>query len=241
MLNLSQYRVNVHSQFGEDGVIQKLLELTGITEGWLVEFGAWDGIYLSNTFHAYLQNKNFRRLLIEIDPNLFKMMERNIGYGKRNVLLNLKVEQYGKNNLNNIFHQYCGGDISVLSIDIDGGDLDVWDSLDKNKWRPAIVIIEETRWDSPSSLDELVRKFDGWNLVCCTGNFIFVREDYGIKSMHTVHELIKTSALVNYDTWAGKISKERADEIGGLAVGSQKEIYKILAGEQYITTTNKNK
>ncbi len=57
-INLSNYRINYFSQFGEDGVIEKLFEIAGINTGYLVEFGAWDGIYLSNTYYHFKKEKN---------------------------------------------------------------------------------------------------------------------------------------------------------------------------------------
>ena len=40
---------DVHSQFGEDGVLAELLRRLGIERGWCCEFGAYDGVHLSNT------------------------------------------------------------------------------------------------------------------------------------------------------------------------------------------------
>ena len=42
---------NVFSQNGEDGIIEEILNRLEIQTGWVCEFGAWDGIYLSNTFN----------------------------------------------------------------------------------------------------------------------------------------------------------------------------------------------
>lgn len=44
------FRRNVYSQYGEDGIIERILELIGLSSGMFVEFGTWDGKYLSNTY-----------------------------------------------------------------------------------------------------------------------------------------------------------------------------------------------
>ena len=46
---LLQYASNVHSQGGEDGILDRLLQLVGTGPKYCVDIGAWDGIHLSNT------------------------------------------------------------------------------------------------------------------------------------------------------------------------------------------------
>jgi len=48
--SLSSYQNNIYSQFGEDGIIEEILNRINRKaelSGWCVESGAWDGIYLS--------------------------------------------------------------------------------------------------------------------------------------------------------------------------------------------------
>ncbi len=44
---LLDYGKNVYSQTGEDGVIEKILDILPDRDSWCVEFGAWDGVHLS--------------------------------------------------------------------------------------------------------------------------------------------------------------------------------------------------
>ena len=58
---------NVHSQTGEDGVIAAICHALDIREGTAVEFGAWDGVHLSNT--AALREAGWETCLIEGEPD----------------------------------------------------------------------------------------------------------------------------------------------------------------------------
>lgn len=48
---LLDYRRNVTSQCGEDGIIEKIFEMIGARNKWCVEFGAYDGKHLSNSYN----------------------------------------------------------------------------------------------------------------------------------------------------------------------------------------------
>ena len=62
---MNRFCYNVYSQNGEDGVINALLAIFRIRHGWVCEFGAWDGRYLSNTFN--LVENGFSGVFIEGD------------------------------------------------------------------------------------------------------------------------------------------------------------------------------
>jgi hypothetical protein len=49
---LNSFAEDIHSQYGEDGILRealKRLSSKGNSDKWCVEFGAWDGVKLSNT------------------------------------------------------------------------------------------------------------------------------------------------------------------------------------------------
>jgi len=66
----NRYAKDVHSQNGEDGIIEEILKRLNINNGWVCEFGAWDGIHLSNTFN--LVKKGFNAVFIEGDFKKYK-------------------------------------------------------------------------------------------------------------------------------------------------------------------------
>ena len=61
---------NVYSQNGEDGIIEKILDMLPNRDRWCVEFGAWNGIYLTNTRNLIIE-KGYSAVLNEADPDLF--------------------------------------------------------------------------------------------------------------------------------------------------------------------------
>lgn len=73
---LLDFRKTIHSQFGEDGIIEKIFEIIGTTSKVCVEFGAWDGFFLSNT--AALWTKDWKGVLIEAEQNKFLALLDNV-------------------------------------------------------------------------------------------------------------------------------------------------------------------
>jgi hypothetical protein len=140
MLNLHDFKKNIYSQFGEDGILSELVqrlpqEHLNFTA---IEFGAWDGIHLSNIANL-VKNHNFRGCFIEADKKRFEDLEKN--YPKNHILVNKFVTTSGNGSLDFIFTEHnLERDPDILSIDIDGNDLNVWKSL--KLFRPKIVIIE---------------------------------------------------------------------------------------------------
>jgi hypothetical protein len=141
-LPLTAFENSVYSQFGEDGVINHLL--TALREAEVAlsfrscELGAWDGKHLSNTMNLIL-NQNFQGVLIEADPIKFADLQTNSAE-LQIVALNEFVEPDG-NTLEEIFQRNrIPIDLDVLSIDIDGSDYQILQSL--NDMRPKIIVIE---------------------------------------------------------------------------------------------------
>src|SRR5262245_51764346 len=67
---------NEHSQFGEDGIIEEIFRIAGPRTRWCVEFGAWDGVHLSNTCNL-LRRHNWKGVLIEGDPERHAHIRQN--------------------------------------------------------------------------------------------------------------------------------------------------------------------
>lgn len=140
---LKDYRRKVASQFGEDGVIEKIFEVIGAKNKWCVEFGAGDGKQNSNTWHL-INNEAWSSVLIEANRSEFEKLKKRY-FGAVNVFLfNSLVGCSGHNALDEILSSTSvPKDFDLLSIDIDGHDYWVWDSV--KKYSPQVVMIEFNR------------------------------------------------------------------------------------------------
>jgi hypothetical protein len=78
----------VHSQSGEDGVISWAFEIIGERSKWCVEFGAWDGVYLSNACNL-IRNAGWSALMIEGDPKALRRRGRSSDVAARPAGLSL--------------------------------------------------------------------------------------------------------------------------------------------------------
>ena len=132
---------NVFSQNGEDGVIEKILGKLKCTDidKWCVEFGAWDGIHLSNTYNL-IKNKQYNAILIEGDKKKFEDLKKNIP--KKEVVKICKFVKFeGEDTLDGILKTTSiPKGFDLLSIDIDGCDYHILNSLEY--YRPKVICIE---------------------------------------------------------------------------------------------------
>lgn len=192
-LPFNRYQFNVYSQNGEDGVIAELQKRLGLEAGndsWCVEFGAWDGMHLSNTFALVEQGWN--AVYIEGDVRKFKdLLDTATRYPKIvPVCAFVARSSADELSLDAVLRKTrIPSEFSLLSIDIDSYDCDVWESL--TDYTPKIVVIEinssvppgvvwrhsdKTSGNTFSATCNVARR-KGYTLVCHTGNLIFVRDD----------------------------------------------------------------
>ncbi len=192
-----KYRKNFFSQNGEDGVISEILKRLKFKskEKWCCEFGAWDGVHGSNTFNL-VKNYNYNAVYIEGDKNKFQDLVKTRKKFKKIEIFNKYVSHKKKsiNRLDKILKKTkINKYFDILSIDIDSYDLAVWRSL--KRYRPKIVVIEVNSGILPgvkqthgknrignsftSTID--FAKKNKYQLICHTGNCIFVDKKYSKK------------------------------------------------------------
>lgn len=179
------------AQDGEDRIIGTILKHIGPVSRVAVEFGAGDGVTHSNT--ARLRQAGWRVVAFDREPGSALVANETIT----------------RENINEVFRHYgVPEDVDLVSIDIDGNDLHVWEAL---TYRPRIVVIEYNGkfqptesvtvpydaarvWDktdyygaSVAALYRLARR-KGYRLADYTiSNLIFVRKDVRASGLRPWH------------------------------------------------------
>ncbi len=125
---------NVHSQFGEDGILATLLDRFGARNRWTFEVGAADGETISCS--AALREKGWNTVLIEADAEEYAALER---IASDNV--HCFHEEVGPDSLNRILAMAgAPKDLDVGILDVDGQEYYLWRGL--TDFRPRIMVVE---------------------------------------------------------------------------------------------------
>lgn len=118
--------MNKYSQAGEEQHIMGILTTIGITNSYLVDIGAGNGVYLSNT-KMLIDEMGFKGLLIDGDNR-----------GNPQVLR----EWVTKHNIVHILAKHnCPIEFDLLSYDTDGNDYWILDNI-LNWFSPRLIVCE---------------------------------------------------------------------------------------------------
>ncbi len=143
-LRLAEHRV--FSQNGEDGVIDALIRLLDPPQ-FFVEFGVGDG-WSCNT-RLLAEVREWQGLYIEVDGAEFNTLEHRYRYSESVACMNAAVTPLNASEIfrnSSVPHRF-----GVLSIDIDGQDIWVWNALSED-FRPDIVVIEFNAEHQPGQM-----------------------------------------------------------------------------------------
>ena len=134
---------NVHSQIGQDGILEEIFKRIGIKKGFFCEFGAWDGVYLSNCRKLF--EEGWSGVFIEANKKKFSDLQYHykdcehitcicslVGAPKNKILgdpLSLILNNNG----------IKPETVDFLSIDVDGCDLEIFEEIN---FQPKVVLLE---------------------------------------------------------------------------------------------------
>ena len=135
--NFNDYEFQVFSQFGEDGLIQHLIDRIQIKSKTFIEFGVEQ--YKEANTRFLLINNGWVGLVMDGSSENIQLIKSDDIYWRTN--LKAVSAFIDSNNINQLigdggFH----GEVGLLSIDIDGNDYWVWKSLEIVS--PQIVVCE---------------------------------------------------------------------------------------------------
>lgn len=135
--SLGDTEFKIFSQFGEDGIIQFLIQNIEIENKFFIEFGVERYIEANTRF--LLMNNNWRGLILDSSMENIQAIQKNENYWRYD--LTAKQAFVATDNINALIREEeISGDIGLLSIDIDGNDYWIWKAIDII--HPIIVIIE---------------------------------------------------------------------------------------------------
>jgi|TARA_B100001093_G_C26686805_1_gene953037 hypothetical protein len=182
--------VKSFAQNNEDKIIIDLFFKKKIKDGVFIEFGAWDGVHLSNC--KLLADHNWSGFFIEGNSLRFEECKKNYKDNNKIKVLNKFIDE--KYTLNDLIKENNIDKIDVLSIDIDGKDLTELKRL--NLVKPKVIIIEYNstipfdvecedqiggNGSSYLSINNHLSK-NNYELINFTGcNLIFIEKDFNQK------------------------------------------------------------
>lgn len=196
-----------YSQYKEDIFILEIFNKKKQGNCFFFEFGAWDGVHLSNC--RLLYENNWSGCFVELDDKKYKELEKNYKDDANIITINKKIEHESKN-INQLIQDNNIKKIDVMSIDVDGKDLSIWKSL--SVIDPKVVIIEyngtipfDTTFEDDTNRNigssylaiDIYAKSKNYELIKATiGNLIYIKRDfnenlYKSLSMNDVYSICK--------------------------------------------------
>jgi len=137
MPHLADYEFKVYSQWGEDGIIQRLIQAVPVAQRIFVEFGVQD--YTESNTRYLLTHDNWSGLILDGSDANIAAVKREPLYWRYN--LKAVAAFVTRENINQLLRENgLSGPIGLLSVDIDGVDYWIWEAIDAVT--PALVIAE---------------------------------------------------------------------------------------------------
>lgn len=135
--SLSEVEFSISSQWGEDGIIDWLIEHIGEIPDTFIEFGVEN--YTESNTRFLLQHRNWKGLIIDGSHKNIQYVKQDSVYWRHNLTsVHAFITRENINELINV--SGFSNEIGLLSIDIDGNDYWVWESI--QVVNPCIVIVE---------------------------------------------------------------------------------------------------
>lgn len=214
---VKKYGYNKYSQNGEDGILEEIFSRLKIDKGIFCEFGAADGIFMSNT--RALAEKGWTGNLYECDGQFWDALRESVKNFPGVLALGNMVTTENINKL-------VPDKVDVLSMDTEGLDYSLWKAY---TGFAKVVVIEingsfyaherfvhsdaDPRGSSHLSMVELGLE-KGYQLICSTGNLIFVRKEF--IGLTTFPEFVEFDKARDQDKWIFDFFNDGWTEVKGI-------------------------
>ena len=137
VFSIHDVEFRVFSQFGDDGIIQYLVETIDIKKKKFIEFGVEN--YNESNTRFLLENNNWQGLIIDGEIKNVQYIKSTQNYWRHD--LTAICEFVTAENINQLIYTAgFEGEVGLLHIDIDGNDYWVWKAI--SVVTPIIVIVE---------------------------------------------------------------------------------------------------
>jgi hypothetical protein len=136
--SLQDYEFKVFSQWGEDGIIQKLISSVEIKSKTFIEFGVED--FTESNCRFLMTNNNWSGFIMDgSTANITKAKASQFYWAHELQAVQAFIDRDNVNDLLKL--SGFGDDVGILSIDIDGIDYWVLEAIDQ-AFLPRILIVE---------------------------------------------------------------------------------------------------
>lgn len=135
--SLSEVEFGVFSQFGDDGIIQWLVNVLEFPHKTFVEFGV--GNFRESNTRFLMMNNNWSGLVMDGSESNVAQIINSEYFWKYE--LSAKAEFIDTDNINHLLaSSQLGKEIGILHVDLDGNDYWIWKEI--NVISPIVVILE---------------------------------------------------------------------------------------------------
>jgi hypothetical protein len=243
---LQDYEFKVFSQFGEDGIIQHLIDAVEIKEKTFIEFGVED--FSESNCRFLLMKDNWKGFVIDgSNENIARLKN---AYYFWMYSLGAVSAFITRENINALLEKSgFGEDLGILSVDLDGNDYHILEQI--NRFKPRILICEFNALYGPGR--KIATVYDpGFNRFKChyTGKHYGVslaavawlanKRGYSLvgtnKTSHNAffvrNDLLndRLEVLSPEQAWVPPNMRGSRDERGQLAIRSYEEILPLIKG-----------
>lgn len=157
--NLLLKGYGVYSQNDEDGILQEIFKRVGIKNRIAAEIAVGSGLE-SNT-HLLLQT-GWKCFWFETSAELMSQIKQNFKYWIDEGKLIIRNELMTSQNIVHVFRT-CNipPGLDLLSLDIDGRELSLWEAV--SNWKPRVVIVEYNAALGPDVELTMNKNTDSWD------------------------------------------------------------------------------